>query len=286
VQEAIATIERDSLARVVTPPADPETDPRLDAMARRLLERKPDRAANLAQARGLMTDPIRFAVGLVALGEADAAVAGATCPTSDVLRAALWLIGPAPGITLVSSSFYMVLAGPEGERVLTFTDAGVVPDPAPDQLVEIALAASADRRRIVGDDPVVAFLSFSTHGSASHPRVERVRRAAVMFRERSPDIPSDGELQVDAALVPEVAARKAPGSPVGGMANVLVFPDLDSGNIGYKLVERLAGAGAIGPIVQGLDRPVADLSRGATAGDVVDVATVALLQSEPSPTPA
>lgn len=274
VREAAARLTGAGVT-VVTLPGPVAEDARLPAVARLLLERNPGKVRDAADAETLARDPIRFAAGLVALGEAEAAVAGATCPTGQVVRAGLWLIGPAPGITTVSSSFYMVL---DGDRVLTFTDAGVVPEPTPLQLAEIAASAADDRRRIVGDEPRVAFLSYSTHGSAAGPRVDRVREALERFRRLRPDVVADGELQGDAALEPEVAARKAPDSPLGGRANVLVFPDLDSGNIAYKLVQRLAGAAAIGPVLQGLARPCCDLSRGASADDVVDVAAVALLQ--------
>ncbi len=223
--------------------------------------------------------PLTFGAALVGLDRADVMVGGATFPSGDTIRAAVWAVGMAPGISTISGAFYMV----RENAVLTFTDCAAVPEPTPEQLAESAVAGARDRRRIVGDEPVVAFLSYSTKGSATGPRVERVRRACELLRSRPPDFAFDGELQVDAALVAGVAARKAPGSLAAGRANVLVFPDLDSGNIGYKLVQRLGGWEAIGPILQGLARPVSDLSRGATADDIVDTAAVAVLQAGERP---
>lgn len=260
---------------------DVAKDPRHERVAAYLYERRKSRGLTESEAARMSLDPLLFADGLVALGEAAGCVAGAVHTTADVIRAALLMIGTAPGVKTVSSAFYMVVRDfrGRGEEVLTFTDCAVLPEPSPEQLADIAVAASDDRRRIVGDEPRVAFLSFSTRGSAASASADRIKEALERVRALRPALRVDGELQADAALIEAIGERKAPGSVVAGHANILVFPSLDAGNIGYKLVERLAGARAIGPILQGLARPASDLSRGASADDIVHVAAITALQS-------
>lgn len=237
-------------------------------------------------ARRLVARPLFHAGLMLRAGEADAMVAGATCPTARVIEAALMTVGLADGVTAPSSSFLMSWderAG-EGPRQLLFADCALNVEPSVEVLADIGLAAARTLHELTGETPRVAFLSFSTHGSGRHPRVDRVREAVELARARAPGLAVDGELQADAALSPRVARLKAPaGGEVAGQANVLVFPDLDSANIGYKLVQYLGGAQALGPLLQGFARPVSDLSRGASVADIVQTTLLTLARAQTAP---
>lgn len=261
---------------------DPEDTAFTEPYAELLKELRKKKGMTIEEAREIVRNPLYLGCLMIKNGDADAMVAGALSPTSHVLRAAFQVLKTKPGISVVSGAFIMLLPEdvPFGEdHMLVFADCAVVPDPTAEELAQIAVATAKTTRDIAGLEPVVAMTSFSTKGSAQHERIDKVIRATEMARDMAPDLKIDGELQSDAAIVSNVGKMKAPGSPVAGHANTLIFPSLEVGNIAYKLVQRLADAGAVGPILQGLAAPVNDLSRGATVDDIINTIIVTCNQA-------
>ncbi|RJP19658.1 MAG: phosphate acetyltransferase [Candidatus Omnitrophota bacterium] len=256
--------------------------PQKENWAKTFAERRKSKGLTKEQAAEILADPLFYGAMMVREGEMDGMVAGAVNSTSNVLRASLQIIGSQPGIKTVSSCFLMIVPDcPYGANgTLMYGDAGVVPDPNEEQLADIAISTAESMQVLVGVEPIVAMLSFSTYGSAQHPRIDKVKNALKIAKEKRPDLIIDGELQGDAALIESIGKRKCPGSPVAGKANTLIFPDLDAGNIAYKLTERLAKAEAYGPLLQGLALPVNDLSRGCSANDIYNTIAITSVQAQ------
>ena len=261
---------------------DPEVSPKLNEYIEAFYELRKNKGMTMEKAEKIVKDPLYFATMMVKLDDADGMVSGAVHTTGDLLRPGLQIIKTAPGVSVVSSFFIMLVPGSSyGEQgMLLFSDCAVNPNPTAEQLASIAIATAETAKNLCKMDPKVAMLSFSTMGSADHELVDKVRVATERAKELRPDLDIDGELQLDAAIVPKVASQKAPNSNVAGKANVLVFPDLQAGNIGYKLVQRFANAEAIGPVCQGFAKPITDLSRGCSTEDIVNVVALTAVQAQ------
>lgn len=261
---------------------DPNKSDRLEAYINSFYELRKNKGMTLEKAEKIVRDPLYFGTMMVKLDDADGMVSGAVHTTGDLLRPGLQIIKTAPGVSVVSSFFIMMVPGSKygEEGMLLFSDCAVNPNPTYEQLSAIAIATADTAKRLCKVEPRVAMLSFSTMGSADHEMVDKVRKATELAKELRPDLQIDGELQLDAAIVDKVAAQKAPNSTVAGKANVLIFPDLQSGNIGYKLVQRFANAEAIGPMCQGFAKPINDLSRGCSSDDIVNVVALTAVQAQ------
>jgi len=261
---------------------DPESSTRTADYAQNLLDLRAKKGMTIDKAQQLVLDQLHFANLMVRAGDADGTIAGARYTSGDCVRAALQIIGVAPGIKTVSSFFLMIFEAEhhEPKQAMLFADCALVVDPSAEQLADIAIATSDSARRLLERDPSVAMLSFSTNRSADHPMVDKVREATGLVRKNSPQLAIDGDIQLDAALVPSISERKMPDSKTRGHANVLIFPDLNAANIGYKIAQRLGGAIAIGPIMQGLNHPANDLSRGCSADDVYYLIAMTVVQAQ------
>jgi len=260
---------------------DPKTDSRRGKYADLMVEIRKTKGLTKPAALDLLNDPLYFAPLMIKSGDADGELAGAISATGDVLRPALQYVKTLPGVSVVSGAFLMFVNDPHfgHEGILVFADCAVMPDPNEQQLAEIAVTTARTAKAIIGMDPRVAMLSFSTMGSAQHPLVDKMVNATRIAREMDPELKIDGEMQLDAALIPEVGRLKAPNSEVAGRANILVFPGLESANIGYKLVQRLGKAEAVGPVLQGMAAPINDLSRGCSVSDIVNMVAITANQA-------